>query len=110
LNLPQSQFTAEAGYYLNFLSDGGKTIFISPGMSAIVGYELINRNKKLLFDGATVNNNDGFIYGGVLTIETEIFMTDRIILLINVREKLLEGSSVAKFYTEFGMGIKFIIN
>jgi hypothetical protein len=110
LNLSQSQFTAEAGYYLNFLSDGGKTFFLSLGVSAMAGYELINRNKKLLFDGATINNKDSFLYGGALTLEAEIFMTDRVVLLINAREKLLKGSSVGKFNTQFGIGIKYIIN
>lgn len=110
LSLPQSQFTAEAGYYLKCLSDGGKTFFVSLGMSAMAGYEMINWNDKLLFDGASINNKGGFVYGGALTIETEVFLTDWLVLLINAKERLLEGSSVGKFNTQFGLGIKYIIN
>jgi hypothetical protein len=109
-NIPQSQFTAEGGYYLNFLSDWRKTFFLSLGASAMAGYETVNWNDKLLLDGATIDNKDGFLYGGALTLEAEIYLNDRIVLLANVRERLLTGSSVGKFNTQFGIGIKFIIN
>ena len=108
--IPQSQFTAEAGYYINFLSDRSKTFFFSVGASALAGYETINFGRTLLPDGATIENRDGFIYGGALTFETEIFLIDRIALLINVRQRVLFGSSVGRFNTQFGTGIKFIIN
>jgi hypothetical protein len=109
-NIPQSQFTAEAGYYLKFLSDWSKTFFFSLGASAMAGYETINWNNKLLPDGATINNDDAFLYGGAVTLEMEIYLTDRVVLLANVRERLLAGSSVGKLNTLAGIGIKFIIN
>ena len=109
-SIPQSQFTAEAGYYVNFLSDRSKTFFFSVGTSALAGYETINFGRTLLPDGATIDNRDGFIYGGALTFETEIFIIDRIALLVNVRQRGLFGSSVGRFDTQFGTGIKFIIN
>ena len=110
ISIPQSQFTVDAGYYLKFLSDPRKTFFLSIGASATAGYESINRNDKLLFDGATINNKDAFLYGGALTLEAETYLADRIVLLVNVRERLLAGSSVGKLNTQFGLGIKFIIN
>jgi hypothetical protein len=110
LCLPQSQFTAEGGYYLKFLSDGSKTVFFSLGTSLLGGYETVNWDQKQLFDGATINNKDGFLYGAALTFETEIFLADRLVLLINVRERLLAGSSVGKFNTQFGIGLRFMIN
>jgi hypothetical protein len=76
----------------------------------LAGYETVNWNDKLLFDGATIKNADAFIYGGALTLEAETYLTDRIVLLVNVRERLLAGSSVGKLNTRFGIGLKFIIN
>ena len=110
LSLPQSQFTAEGGYYLKFLSDGSKTIFFSLGASVLLGYETVNWNKKQLPDGATLQNKDGFLYGGALTLETEIYLSDWLVLLVNVRERLLGGSSVGLFNTQPGIGLKFILN
>ena len=110
IRLPLAQFTGEGGYFLNFLSDGGKTVFFSLGVSAIAGYETINWNDKLLPDGATIQNKDTFLYGAALTFETEIFLTDWAALLLNIRERALFGSSVGKFNTQLGLGIRFIIN
>jgi len=109
-NIPQSQFTVDAGYYLKFLSDSRKTFFASIGASGIAGYETINWNNKLLPDGATIENSDAFLWGAALTLETEIYLTDRIILLANIRERWLSASSVGKLNTQFGLGIKFIVN
>jgi hypothetical protein len=110
ITIPQSQFTVDAGYYLKFLSDWRKTFFLSVGASAMAGYETVNWNNKLLSDGATINNADAFLYGGALTLELETYLSDRVVLLVNIRERLLAGSSVGKFQTQAGLGIKFIIN
>ena len=109
MRLPLAQFTGEGGYFLNFLSDGGKTVYFSLGVSAIAGYETINWNDKLLPDGATIQNEDTFLYGVALTLETEIFLADWAALLLNVRERALPGS-VGKFNTQIDLGIRFIIN
>jgi len=110
INIPQSQFTVDAGYYLNFLSDRHKTFFASIGASVAGGYETINWDNKLLFDGATINNQDNFLYGGALAIEVEAYLTDRILLLVTVSERLLAGSSIGRLNTTLGIGIVYIIN
>ena len=110
IRIPQSQFTVDAGYYLKFLSDVRKTFFVSAGVSAIAGYETVNWNEKLLPDGATVNNSDTFLYGGAFTLELETYLTDRLVLLANVRERFLPSSSIGKLNTQFGLGLRFMIN
>ena len=60
LQIPVSQFTGEGGYYLNFLSDRKKTFFLSLGLSALAGYETSNWGDKLLPDGSTLTDKDGF--------------------------------------------------
>jgi len=110
INIPQSQFTAEGGYFFNFLSDPRKIVFVSIGASAMIGYETVNWNKELLFDGATVGNSDAFLYGGAITLECETYLTNRLVVVANVRERLLGGSSVGLLNTQLGIGLKFIIN
>jgi hypothetical protein len=105
--IPQVQFTVEAGYCLKLFSDWRKMFFVSLGASALMGYETVNWNNKLLSDGATVNNADGFLFGGALTFEMETYLSDRIVLLVNVREQLLGGSSVGNLNTQLGLGLKF---
>jgi len=110
VKIPQSQITGDAGYYLNFLSDAHKTFFASVGASAVAGYEAVNWDKKLLFDGATINDKDNFLYGGALTLEVEAYLTNRLVLVANARERFLQGSSIGKLNAQFGIGFKFIIN
>lgn len=110
ITIPKSQFTAEGGYYYKFLSDPSKTFFLSIGGSALAGYETSNWGEKLLPDGATLRNQDSFIYGGAITLELEAYLSDRIVLLLNARERVLWGSSIGLFSTQFGAGVKFIIN
>lgn len=108
--IPASQITAEGGYYYKFLSDPSKTVFVSVGASAMAGYETINWGKELLFDGASISTKDNFLYGGAVSFEIETFLTDRLVLLVNVRERILLGSDINKFHTQIGIGIKIIIN
>jgi len=108
--IPMAQFTGEGGYYYKFLSDGSKTFLFSIGASALAGYETVNWGNKLLYDGSTIQNKDGFLYGGAITLEVEAYLTDRVILLLTGRERILWGTSSGQFHTQFGIGLRFMIN
>jgi len=108
--IPVEQFTGEGGFYYNFLSSRGKVVFFFIGASALAGYETVNRGEKLLNDGATLQNDDGFVYGGAITLEIESYLTDRIVLLLTGRERMLQGTTTGNFHAQFGIGLKFIIN
>lgn len=108
--VPMAQFTSEGGYYYNFLSDARKIFFLYIGGSVLAGYETVNWGDKVLFDGSRLMEKDAFIYGGAISLELESYITDRVALLLNVRERCLWGGSTGHFHTQFGIGIKFIIN
>ena len=108
--IPVAQFTAEGRYYLKVLSDARKMLFVYAGASALAGYEMVNWGDKVLHDGAMLHDKDAFIYGGALTIDVEFYVADRIALLANLRERCLWGNSTGHFHTQFGVGVKFIIN
>lgn len=108
--LPMSQFTAEGGYFLKILSDPSRTFMLSLGGSALAGYETSNWGNKSLYDGSTLRDKDAFIYGGAITLEVEAYLSDRVVLLLTGRERILWGNSTGHFHTQFGIGLKFIIN
>ena len=108
--IPVAQFTAEGGYYFKILSDARKIVFVYAGASALAGYETSRWGDKLLPDGATLRNEDSFIYGGAVTLELETYLSDRVVLLLNARERAVWGSSIGHFHFQFGAGIKFILN
>ena len=91
--IPAAQFTAEGGYYYNFLSDAKKVVF-----------------EKTLYDGARLNNKDAFVYGCAATLEMELYLADFLALTASLRERFLWGGSMGVCHTEYGIGVKFIIN
>ena len=109
MRIPVEQFTAEGGYYLNFLSDRKKTFFAALGLSALAGYETVNWGESLLPDGSRLTDEDNFIYGGALTLELSAYVTDKIVLLVNGRQRVLFGGDCGKFHTQVGVGIRFMI-
>ena len=76
----------------------------------IGGFETVNRGTSLLPDGATVTNGDCFIYGGGLTAAFETYLTDRVMLLLQVKERALFGTDAGNFHTQVGLGVRLIIN
>ncbi len=107
---PVTQLTAEGSYLYNLLSDKGRNVFLSVGGSALFGYETVNWNQKLLYDGAVLTDEDSLIGGISGTLELEIFITDKIVFLIDAEERILFGGSTGNFHTQIGCGIKIIIN
>lgn len=108
--IPMAQFTAEGGYYYRFFADPSHTFLFYVGGSAMTGYETVNWGDKRLYDGATIRNRDRFLYGGAVTLEVEAYLTDRIILSLSGRERCLWGTTTGHFHTQYGIGVKFIIN
>lgn len=108
--IPVAQFTAEGGYYFKVLSDVRKIVFLYAGVSVLAGYETVNWGDRTLYDGSMLHDRDSFVYGGALTLDMEVYMADRIALLVNLRERCLWGGDTKKPRAQWGVGIKFIIN
>lgn len=109
-NIPVSQITANGGYFINLLSDNRKVFFLSIGLSAMTGYETINWGTRYLPDGGMILDKSRFIYGGSASFEVETYLTDRFVLLLNVRERGMLGGDTNKFHNDICLGLKYIIN
>ena len=110
LAIPKAQFTGELGYFIPVLSDKGRNVCFRIGLSVLGGFETVNWGTSLLPDGAAVTNGDCFIYGGGLTAAFDVWLTDRIILLMQVKERALFGTDAGNFHTQIGLGVRLIIN
>ena len=108
--IPVAQFTAEGGFYKQVLSDASKSFFVYVGGSALAGYEIVNWNEKLLDDGSRLKEKGGFVYGCAATLNVEWYLSDKVVLTGNVRERFLWGNTSGLNHTQYGIGLKFIIN
>ena len=79
------------------------------GASGLMGYETVNGGKGLLFDGAVLKKHESFIYGGAVTLEAETYLSDKVVLLLRLRERVLWGSAAKHFHTQYGLGIKYLL-
>lgn len=107
--IPVAQFTGEVGYNLHLISDYSQTFHLYGDVSAFCGYETVNWGDNILPDGSTLHNGDAFIYGGALTLQADFYLSDKIALTANVKERFVFGNSTGHFHTQYGIGVKFII-
>lgn len=107
--IPVAQFTGEIGYNLHIVSDYSQTFHLYGGLSALGGYETVNWGRHTLSDGSTLHNSDAFIYGCALTLSADFYLSDKIALTANVKERFVFGNSTGHFHTQYGVGVKFII-
>ena len=107
LRIPQETYTAEGGYSFFLLGDAGKNISLNFGITGVAGYESVNRGENMLYDGAKILSEDTFIYGagGRLTFET--YLSDRFVLVLQGRTKVLWGTDLKQFRPSAGLGLRF---
>lgn len=107
VQIPLETYTGEVGYSLQLLGDARKTVTLNAGLTAVAGYETINRSEAMLPDGSTILERDNFVYGtgGRLTLET--YLSDRFVLLLQGRTKVLWGTGLKQFRPSAGIGLRF---
>ena len=97
----------QVGYMHPILSDNGKNVFFYGGVSALGGYEELNKDKTLLPDGATLLDRSRFVYGGALHGSVEVFLTDKVLFVLKAQGRLLFGSDVHRFRPALSAGFRF---
>lgn len=105
--IPQETFTAEGGYSFFLLGDAQKNITLNFAVTGVAGYESINRGEATLYDGAKILSEDNFVYGagGRLTFET--YLSDRFVLVLQGRTRVLWGTDLQQFRPSAGVGLRF---
>lgn len=108
--IPVAQFTGEVGNNLHLYSNYSQFFHLYGCISALAGYETVNWGKTLLSDGATLHDGDAFIYGGALTVQADFYLSDRIALTANVKERFIFGNSTGNFKFQWGLGVRIMID
>ena len=106
-NIPMKDILLQVGYMHPVLSDRSKNVLLYGGISALGGYEQLNKDKKLLPDGATLLNRSRFVYGGAVHGSVEVFLTDRVLFLVKAQGRFLFGTDVYCFRPAVSAGLRF---
>lgn len=108
--IPIADFTAEAGYNLHLISDYSQTFHLYAGVSALAGYETVNWGESVLKDGASLQADDAFIYGGSIKVQADFYLSDRIALTANLKERFIFGNSTGHFRFSYGLGVRIMLD
>ena len=95
-----------AGYMHPLLSDGGKNAFIYTGVSALAGYEELNRGKSVLSGGAELLDRSRIVGGGGVHLAVELFLSDHLLFVFGGRGLFLFGSDVYPFRPTISAGFR----
>ena len=109
MQIPSETIVFEGGYLLNLFSDAGKNVLLNTGITAVAGYETVNRNEKLLPDGATLLTRDRFVYGGAYHLALDVFVIDNLVFFVKGKCNVLWGSDVEMFRPSLQTGIRLIL-
>lgn len=107
LRIPQETYTAEGGYSFFLLGDTRKNFTLNAGITGVIGYETINRGEAMLNDGAKIVSEDNFIYGAGGRLSFETYLSDRFVLVLQGRTKVLWGTDMKQFRPSAGVGLRF---
>lgn len=105
--IPVAEFTGEVGYNLHIISDYSQTFHLYGGISALAGYETVNWGESVLLDGATLNANDAFIYGGAVFVAADFYLSDNFALGLNLKERFVFGNDIGHFRFQYGLSAKY---
>jgi len=107
-SVPLNQFLLSGGYSHNFLSNRVKSLFLNISGTLLVGYESVNWGTKSFCDGAKLLDSNCFVLGGACGIELETYMTNRFLISLRAREKIL-FNSMKTLNFQYTISLKFII-
>lgn len=105
--IPLDRYLGEIGYSTQLLSDAKKFITLNLGLTGVGGYEMVNKGDSILLDGAKLLNKSGPVYGAGGRLSLETYLSDRIVLLLQGRVKVLWGTDFEQFRPSAGIGLRF---
>jgi len=105
--IPVKSFLGDIGYSVQLLADRKKFISVNLGLTGVGGYELVNKGDSLLVDGAILRNQNQFVYGTGGRWSLETYLSDRIVLTLQGRVRILWGTDLNRFRPSSGIGLRF---
>ncbi len=110
-NIDVNIYSLNLGYFkrLPFLSLKKDLVIFHAGIGGLFGKEIINNGLNELPNGALIKSNDGTIYGGFAALQGDLFLNDKLSLLVRYNQFYHANSEINKSKMFVGAGIKFLI-
>jgi len=108
--IPYSSFTASYSYFMTVLSRNRRMQSLSLGGGVLAGYESVNNGQVELSNIVSVDGESKFIFGGVVSADLDIILTEHLSLLVKTSEFYHVNSDFGKFTNYSGIGIRYYFN
>lgn len=105
-NIAVETITAEAGYSFNLIANRKKSLLFNSTLSGVAGYESVNHGDHVLQDGSLLMNESSFLYGAGGRLSMEIYLSDRFVLIVSGKAKLLWNTSRNLFRPSASVGVR----
>lgn len=106
-NIPIDTFLLNGGYSFYVWGDFMRNVNLNLGFGGLAGYEQVNRDNELLYDGSMLTATGNFIYGVGGKLSFESYLTRHWVLLINGQLRFLKNSQLGQIHSLFGFGMRY---
>ncbi len=110
VKVPYYSFTGSYSFFLTVLSRNRRMQSLSIGLGAMAGYEAANNGQVELSNIVSVNGESKFIYGGVISADLDIILTEHISLMLKTSEFYHLNSDFGKYTNYSGLGLRYYFN
>lgn len=102
LKVPLEQFYATGGYQFKWYRSPNRLFFVTSTLSALAGYELVNKGKYFLYDSTGLAARSRFKVGGDMGLDVEYYN-----VVLGVKQRWNPTSRVQPFHTFIHLGYRF---
>jgi len=110
IKVPYNDFTVNLAYFKNIVESRSGSLKIAIGAGAVFGYEILNNGTKELDNGAIIASKSGFIYGAFLGLDTDIYLSDTVSVVLKANQYYHVNSDVGEFLPYVGTGMRIFLD
>ena len=104
-----TQFVGDIGYQVPVLHNYRYSYALSFQLGVNGGYEAVSADDREFPNGAIVDARDRFLYGGYVGGNFKVYLSNRTALFVDFKERFLNGSDIANFHSNLGIGIQIML-
>ncbi|MFW2135527.1 conjugal transfer protein TraO [Chryseobacterium sp. TY4] len=106
-DIPIDTFLLHAGYSFYLIGDSMRNVNLNFGLGALAGYEVVNRNEPILYDGSLLNTTESFVYGVSGKLSLESYLTEHIVFIVDGQLSVLQNSQRGTLHSLMGVGLRY---
>ena len=107
-SIPIKTYLLEGGYSFFLIGVPSRTLAVNIGINAMVGYQDVNHSETILPDGALLQSQNTFLYGGKSSVSLDVYLHNDLLLFLQANISALWSNSLRMFRPSMGIGVRYI--